>query len=317
MRRRARAGIVAIALTLTALSSCGASGGPTTAEPGPQDTATERPAPAAASKGGVALKRIGSFDTPVYVTGAPGAPELLFVVEQGGQIEVLRKGRRLGRPFLDISGLVSFEGEQGLLSVAFPPDYAEQRPLLRLLHGPAGRHPDRRIPPRRSQREPPAGSRRAVIEIPHPENSNHNGGQAAVPRQPPLLRHRRRRLRRRPAEQRPEQGRPARQAAADRPARRRTGGPTRYPSSNPFVGRAGRDEIYSYGLRNPFRFSFDTVTAGRRGSRSATSARTSFEEIDYTTVGGRGGRQLRLGRLRGLRPLRAKTAARPRTPAAP
>ena len=57
------------------------------------------------------------------MTGAPGLPQLLFVVEQGGRIRVLRNGHRLARPFLDISGLVSFEGERGLLSVAFPPDY--------------------------------------------------------------------------------------------------------------------------------------------------------------------------------------------------
>src|SRR3954452_5606341 len=110
MRRRARAGILALAIALAALSSCSASGTQTTEEARPGGR-------------GLALKRIGNFAVPVYVTGAPGLPRLLFVVEREGRIQVLRNGHRLRRPFLDISGLVSVEGERGLLSVAFPPDY--------------------------------------------------------------------------------------------------------------------------------------------------------------------------------------------------
>src|ERR1044072_4399417 len=79
MRRRARAGIVVLALTLIALSSCGAADAPTTAAPSQRQGGAE-----ASRRGGIALKRIGSFDNPVYVAGAPGAPRLLFVVEQGG-----------------------------------------------------------------------------------------------------------------------------------------------------------------------------------------------------------------------------------------
>ena len=121
-----------------------------------------------------------------------------------------------------------------------------------------------------------------MIEIPHRENSNHNGGQlqflgdllyfgtgdGGSGGDPP--------------EQRPEQGRAARQAAADRPAA--SGGrPYSVPQSNPFVGRAGRDEIYSYGLRNPFRFSFDTVTAEQPRIAIGDVGQNRFEEIDYTT----------------------------------
>ena len=74
---------------------------------------------------GLALKRIGNFDNPTYVAGAPGFPKLLFVVEQPGKVAVLRGGHELSHPFLDISGLVDFGGERGLLSIAFPPDYEQ------------------------------------------------------------------------------------------------------------------------------------------------------------------------------------------------
>src|SRR6201995_2350574 len=73
--------------------------------------------------GKLALKQIGKFDTPTYVAGAPGYPKLLFVVEQPGRIVVMKGGKRLAKPFLDIHGQVAYEGERGLLSVAFPPDY--------------------------------------------------------------------------------------------------------------------------------------------------------------------------------------------------
>src|SRR4051812_25941841 len=68
---------------------------------------------------------IDTFDTPVYVTGAPGASSstLLFVVEQQGVIQVLDNEVTESAPFLDMTSVVSFDGERGLLSVAFPPDY--------------------------------------------------------------------------------------------------------------------------------------------------------------------------------------------------
>jgi glucose/arabinose dehydrogenase len=63
------------------------------------------------------------FDSPVYVTSAPGDPATLYVVEQPGTIEIVRGGQAAGT-FLDIRDLVKSGGEQGLLSVAFSPQYA-------------------------------------------------------------------------------------------------------------------------------------------------------------------------------------------------
>ena len=67
----------------------------------------------------------GAFDTPVHVTGAPGFPDLVYVTQQGGQVRVVEDGVQLEKPLIDLTDLVSFGGEQGLLSTAFPPDFAE------------------------------------------------------------------------------------------------------------------------------------------------------------------------------------------------
>src|SRR5207253_6056942 len=62
------------------------------------------------------------------------------------------------------------------------------------------------------------------------------------------------------------------------------GKPYSVPAGNPFVGKAGRDEIYSYGLRNPFRFSFDTTHQPPRIAIGDVG-QNRFEELDYLTVG--------------------------------
>src|SRR5687768_8853084 len=75
----------------------------------------------AARGGGLDLAKVGEFDTPVYAAEAPGANNLLFVVEQPGAVRVVRDGNTVNRPFLDISNRVLYGGEQGLLSIAFHP----------------------------------------------------------------------------------------------------------------------------------------------------------------------------------------------------
>lgn len=259
---------IAVLLALVALPSCGDASTPETSE--------------RALRKGVALKRIGRFDSPVYVTGAPGFPKLLFVVEQAGRVRVLRGGRRLPGTFLDIRSLVSFEGERGLLSIAFPPDYKRSGRFYVYY---TDRQGDIRVDEfkRRGATRAARGSRRGVIEIPHRANSNHNGGQLAFlgnllyfgtgdggsGGDPPnnaqdlgsllgkLLR----------IDPRPSNGRPY-----------------SIPADNPFVGRPGRGEIFSYGLRNPFRFSFDTVSASQPRIAIADVGQDEIEEIDYATV---------------------------------
>jgi len=278
MRRPSLAATLIALLLSLALPACGSADEPTTAS---RDSASGGEA-ASSARGGVALKRIGSFDQPVYVTGAPGFPQLLFVVEQPGRIVVLRSGRRAGT-FLDLRGPVLDGGERGLLSVAFPPDYATSK-LFYVYYTDANgsiRVDEFR---RAGATRALAGSRRPVISIAHAENSNHNGGQlqflgdllylgtgdGGAAGDPPNN----------------AQNRNSLLGKLLRIDPRASGGrPYSVPASNPFAGGGGRAEIYSYGLRNPFRFSFDTVTAAQPRLAIGDVGQNRIEEIDYTTVG--------------------------------
>ena len=99
------------------------------------------------------------------------------MVEQPGRIDVIRHGRHLRRPFLDIRSLVSFDfGERGLLSMALPPGYPKvKRFYVYYTNNQGNIQVDefRRGSRTRARR----GTRRKVIEIPHPSYANHNGGQ--------------------------------------------------------------------------------------------------------------------------------------------
>jgi hypothetical protein len=83
------------------------------------------------------------------------------------------------------------------------------------------------------------------------------------------------------------------------------------PSTNPFVGKPGRDEIYSYGLRNPFRFSFDRVTAKNPRLAIADVGQNRFEELDYTTVAGASGANFGWDALEGFAPYREENSGTP------
>lgn len=281
MRPRLATVLISAAALCLGLPACGS------AEEPSRPAGSGQPAEAAAAKGKLALKRVGNFQEPVYVAAAPGFPRLLFVVEQEGRVMILDGGRRLGTPFLDLSGEISSGGERGLLSIAFPPDYASSGSFYVYYTDPAG---NIRIDEfrRRSPTRAAAGSQRQVIVIPHPVNSNHNGGQLQFLGDLLFL------------------GTGDGGSAGDPPnnaqnkdsllgkllridPRPSGGDPYSVPASNPFVGKPGRDEIYSYGLRNPFRFSFDTVSSGQPRIAIGDVGQNAFEELDYTTVAAAGG----------------------------
>jgi glucose/arabinose dehydrogenase len=238
--------------------------------------------------GAVRLQRIGSFDSPVYVTSPPGDVRRLFVVEQGGRIRVVRDGRTLSRPFLDIASKVRAGGERGLLSMAFAPDYASSGRFYVDYTDTDG---DTRVVEyrRRNAEVADAGSARQVLFQDQPE-PNHNGGLLLFG--PDRLLY---------------VGLGDGGGAGDRHGARgnaqnlgtilgkilridprRSGGrPYSIPPSNPFAGRAGaRGEIYAYGLRNPWRFSFDRRTGDLAIGDVGQDA---VEEIDFARRGrGRG-----------------------------
>ena len=238
----------------------------------------------AAPGSGLVLERIGVFDQPVYVAQAPGGP--LMVVEQSGKIKARSNGA--WKTFADFSGKVSCCGEQGLLGLAFAPDYRKSRRLYVNYTGPGGDTRIVELRRSRSSQTKAAAGRRLVLKVGQPY-ANHNGGQLEFG---------------------PDgylyiglgdggDGGDPHNHAQDRGSRlgkilridptakhNRRGQivkPYRVARSNPFVGRSGDDLIYAYGLRNPWRFSFDS--SGKRDYLAIGDVgQGSFEEIDYVRL---------------------------------
>jgi glucose/arabinose dehydrogenase len=249
---------LALLVILLGVAGCGGgNGGGASAPAEPAE-----PAEPAAQGGGVRLQSIGNFEEPLYVTAPPGDERRVFVVEQGGTIRVVRGGQKLRDPFLDVSDIITSGGERGLLSLAFAPDYAQSGRFYVYYTDPEG---DARIVEYRRRTEDVADPRsaRQVLKLPDFE-PNHNGGLALFGPDDLLY-----------------IGTGDGGGGGDQHGRighgqslgtllgkilridpRRSGSrPYSVPRSNPFVGRRGaRPEIYSYGLRNPWRFSFDRET---------------------------------------------------------
>jgi glucose/arabinose dehydrogenase len=249
-----------------------------------------------AAAGGVRLVTIGRFHWPTYVAAAPGDRRRLFVVERAGVIRVLRGGRTLPRPFLDIRRRVGTVGEGGLLSMAFSPDFRRSGRFYVFYTDRAGdirvdefrrRGADRALP----------SSRRRVLFQRHP-GTNHKGGQlqfgpdgmlyvglgdgggvgdpGANAQDLGTLLGKVLRI----------DPRPRRARADDLPPPRARG--YRIPQGNPFVGLSGaRPEVYAYGLRNPYRFSFDRPSGDLV---IADVGEYSVEEVNFVVNEPGGGR---------------------------
>ena len=237
------------------------------------------PAPAQAAARQVRLLRLGTFDEPTYLA-APRGDKRRFVVERPGRIRVVKAGRVLDTPFLDISGEVTTGGESGLLSMAFPPDYSssgrfyvyytDSAGYLRIAQFRRSSNPDRAN----------ASSERLVMRVPHPR-SNHKGGQLQFGPDGRLY-----------AgfgdgggggdPDENGQDLDARLGKLVRITPRANGGYS-VPRNNPFRNRSGaRPENYAYGLRNPYRFSFDRRTGDLTIGDVGQDA---VEEIDFVRNG--------------------------------
>jgi glucose/arabinose dehydrogenase len=124
------------------------------------------------------LDPVGSFASPTFVTAPPGDTHRIFVVERPGTVRVVRDGATLAAPFLDLGALPT-DGERGLLSMAFAPDYATSGLLYVFFTAPATGAltiQERRRDPAQPDRADPSYAR-TLLSIPHDQRNNHNGGQ--------------------------------------------------------------------------------------------------------------------------------------------
>jgi glucose/arabinose dehydrogenase len=270
--------VVAVAL---ALAACGeATPTPSGATPpvatpaSPTATPAATPAPTATpvvatpppEVESIALDLVAEgLEGPLFVTHAGDGSGRLFVLEQPGRIRVIRDGRLLAEPYLDLTRRIASGGERGLLGLAFSPTFAtDGRLYVDYTDRDGNTVVSELVAPDPAADRADPSSERVLLVIDQPY-SNHNGGALATGPDgllwiatgdggsggDPL-----------DAGQRLDTLLGKLLRIDPRPAE---GAPYAIPADNPFVGRAGGrnpalGEIWAYGLRNPWRFSFDRAT---------------------------------------------------------
>jgi glucose/arabinose dehydrogenase len=238
----------------------------------------------------VALREIASgLAFPVYLT-APAGDARLFIAEKGGPIRIVKDGALLPTPFLDLTARVSTGGEQGLIGLAFPPDYATTGRFFVHYTDPAG---DTRVSSFQVSADPDVAdpateSVRLAVDQPF---ANHNGGQIAFGPDGYLY------IglgdgggANDPFGNGQSLGDPLGAILRIDPI---GGTPYAVPPDNPFVGVEGASpEVWSYGLRNPWRFSFDRGTGDLY---VGDVGQGQWEEIDYASAADGAGRGTNYG----------------------
>jgi glucose/arabinose dehydrogenase len=232
----------------------------------------------------------------VYVTGAGDGSGRLFIVEQTGQIRIVKNGALLRRPFLDIHSLVVSGGERGLLSVAFHPEFKTNGVFVvdyTRSSNTASEVGDTVIarytvsPADSDVANPASGQRLLIINQPQP---NHNGGLVKFGPDGLLYigmgdggnggdtgpGHA------------PQGNGQSLTTLLGKILRIDVGatGPYTNPPGNPNLGAGARREIWAYGVRNPWRFSFDRATGDLY---IADVGQNAWEEIDFQAAGFKGG----------------------------
>ena len=183
---------------------------------------------------------MGGFDSPVYVTAAPDDPDTLYVVERAGTIRIVRAGKIAGT-FLDIRSIVRSGGEQGLLSMAFSPHYASNHTFYVSYTDLNG---DSRVARYRAANGVGIRSSGRILLGAHQPFDNHNGGQLQFDKRGYLYFG----LGDGGSEGDPNQTSQNMHTRLGKLLRSRTKTP----------GHSWR--VVGLGLRNPWRFSFDSAT---------------------------------------------------------
>jgi glucose/arabinose dehydrogenase len=239
------------------------------------------------------------FAAPVAFVQVPGQPNVQLVVEQRGRIRVVQDGVVLPGSFLDLTGQMASGGEQGLLGLALAPDYATSGRLWVNFTDLAGDTVVARFT--RSASNPLAADPVSRFDLVWPGGTpfivqpfaNHNGGNLAFGPDGFLY------IGMGDGGSANDPGNLAQdpQSLLGKMLRIDVNVPGsdprgyRVPPSNPFVGQAGvLAEIWAFGLRNPWRWSFDDPTRGGTGALLIGDVgQGAWEEIDYEPAG-RGGR---------------------------
>ena len=227
------------------------------------------------------------FTNPLYLTSPPGDTTRQFVVEQGGKIKIIKNGTVLVTPFLDLTALVNQAGdERGLLGLAFHPNYSSNG-YFYVNYVDQSAYPGDTVIARYQVSGNPdvanAGSGTTLLTFDQPY-TNHNGGWMAFGPNDNYL------------YVSTGDGGSANDPSGNgqnknvllgKMLRLDVDASAPYaPASNPFVGVAGDDRIWAYGLRNPWRCSFDRSTGdlwmGDVGQDAA-------EEIDFQATASAGG----------------------------
>ncbi len=232
--------------------------------------------------------RLTGLSSPIHMTNAADGTERLFIVERAGIIKVVQPGSNVATNFLNITARTSTDGERGLLGLAFHPSYETNRRFFVYYT----RVADGAI--QIAEYQASAGdpnvadtTEKAIITVPHPGQSNHNGGTLAFGadgylyigtgdggsgNDPPNNAQNINQLLGKML--RLDINVPVGQTA-----------PYLIPPTNPFAGAtAGADEIFAVGLRNPFRWSFDR--GGTNQLWLADVGQGTWEEVDIVTNGG-------------------------------
>lgn len=232
---------------------------------------------------GVSLRLVASgFSEPLLATHAGDRSGRIFVVEKGGRIRIVRDGVVNATPFLDLSERISTSGERGLLGLAFHPQYAANGQLFVFY----ARRADGALVVSRFRAAASgadvadASSEIVQLVVPHPDADNHNGGHLAFGPDGYLY------VATGDGGGGGDPNANAQNLQVNLGKLLRldvSAAATAIPPSNPFANSL----VWAYGLRNPWRFSFDRATGDLY---IADVGQNRFEEVDFQPAGAAGGR---------------------------